>query len=142
MSGSGRFGACRLNAVDAPVRRGLERLVARIRGFVPQKRPVRHAVPGGVHPGHEAAPGGGADGLGIGVRKDHALFAQDLHVRRAVAFVQEGGFGRAVGFPPKGQGGILPAHVVHQEENAVPSRHRAREAAVLEYLMVKMLIII
>ena len=117
--GAGRFGAQRLHAVDAPVRRSFERLVAGIRGLVPQERPVGDAVPGGVHAGDEAAPAGGTDGLRIGVREDHALLAQGLHVGRAVALVQEGGLGRAVRFPPEGQGGILPAHVVHQEKDDV-----------------------
>mgnify|MGYP000817992924 CR=1 FL=1 len=39
-------------------------------------------------------------------------------------------------------GAAVAAGVAAEAENAVPSRHRAREAAVLEYLMVKMLIII
>ena len=117
--GAGRFGAQWLHAVDAPVRRSFERLVAGIRGLVPQERPVGDAVPGGVHAGDEAAPAGGTDGLRIGVREDHALLAQGLHVGRAVALVQEGGLGRAVRFPPEGQGCILPAHVVHQEKDDV-----------------------
>ena len=93
--------------------------MACVRGLVTQERPVRDAVAGGVHAGHEAAPAGGTDRLRVGIREYHALFAQSLHVGRAVALVQESRFGSAVLFPPKGQGCILPAHVVHQKEDDV-----------------------
>ena len=119
MGGSGCPGPCRLDAVDAPVCGSFERLMACVRGLVTQERPVRDAVAGGVHAGHEAAPAGGTDRLRVGVREDHALLAQSLHVGRAVALVQESRFGSAVLFPPKGQGCILPAHVVHQKEDEV-----------------------
>lgn len=159
MGGSGCPGPCRLDAVDAPVCGSLERLMACVRGLVTQERPVRDAVAGGVHAGHEAAPAGGTDRPRVGVREDHALLAQSLHVGRAVALVQESRFGSAVLFPPKGQGCILPAHVVHQKEDdvgafrfcgagcfygrfaeaeqALPSRNGMRKAAIREMFITK-----
>lgn len=158
MGGSGCPGPCRLDAVDAPVCGSFERLMACVRGLVTQERPVRDAVAGGVHAGHEAAPAGGTDRLRVGVREDHALLAQSLHVGRAVALVQESRFGSAVLFPPKGRDvSCQPMSSTRKRmmlgrfgsaardafteaaeaEQALPSRNGMRKAAIREIFITK-----
>ncbi len=77
------------------------------------ERPVGDAVAGGVHPGHQADAGGRADRARVGLRELHAFFRQALDVRRSIAVVE----GRPAHVERLGE--ILPAEVVHEEEQDV-----------------------
>ena len=77
------------------------------------QRPVGDAVAGGVHAREEAAARGRADAAGIGLGEHHALLRQLLHVGRMEEVVVGGALG------PEGKRGVLPPHVVHQEEDYI-----------------------
>ena len=121
-------GAGGLEAVGRPAGRE-EALAVRLKaaGLVDAERPVGHAVAGGVHPAHQRAARGGADGAGVGVGEEHAAPGEALHVGRlaGVAAVQGGDHRLAVPVE-EGHGGVLPAHVVDEEEDDVGAAGGAR----------------
>ena len=123
----------RLQAVRRPARR-VQPLAGRreaVRLVHPQ-RPIRHPMARRVHPAHQRAPRRRAHRARIGIRKDHPLRRQTLHVRRtphvlvrvslvlpvAVTLVQARHHRPAITVI-KGHRGVLPAHVVHHEEDDV-----------------------
>ena len=67
----------------------------------------------GVRPRQEAAAAGGGDGRGVGVSEAHATTRQALHGRGVIASIER----RRIA--PEGHGGILPAHIIHQEEEDI-----------------------
>ena len=77
------------------------------------ERPVGHPMAHGIGPRHHAAPARRADGARIGLREEHALCRQPLHIGRLIPSVQ---FGR---LRPERHRRVLPAHVVHHEEDDV-----------------------
>ena len=108
----------RLEAVEGPVRR-LEIFVVAVRRSVLLPHPAGHAVPRRIHAGHQAHAGRRAEGMGVRIRKRHALRGQLLHVGRAVALVQERLLRVAPVVGPERVGRILPAHVIHQENDDI-----------------------
>ena len=109
--GTWRAGVLR-NAVDVPLRRGDlgMRIVSRT---VAVQRPVRHPVAGGIASRKEAATAGRTDSRCIGLGEHHTLSSQTLHVRSVVATVEVGGS------VPKGDGSVLPSHIVDKKEQNV-----------------------
>ena len=102
------------DAVKVPVGR-LDTLARAVRRAVLSQGPVRHAVPRHVHARQRADPRGGTDRRGIGLRELHPFVGEPLHVRRVIAAVQCGGFRM------ERNGGLLPSHVIHEEEDDVGS---------------------
>ena len=77
--------------------------------------PVGYPVTGGIHTRHEAASRWRGDGARIGLHEFYAFLGQFLHVGRLVAVVQRCHFG------VEGDRGLLPTHVVYEEQNNVGS---------------------
>ena len=100
------------HAVDVPGGKG-DAFVLTIGTFVALERPVRHAVAGGIGARNERAAAGRTDGAGVGLREEHTLGSEALHVGR----MEHAIIGRGV--RPEGNGGVLPAHIVHEEEDDV-----------------------
>ena len=99
-------------AVHVPVRE-IERGMLPVVGGVLAERPVRHPVPGRVEPRQQAHPRGGTDAARVGPGELHPLRGEPLHVGGAVAPVE----GRLL--LVKRHRGVLPPHVVHEEEHDV-----------------------
>ena len=115
------LGARRLKAVGRPTGR-VESLAMRTETalLVHAQRPVRHTVPGGVHPAHQRAPRGGTHRAGVGIGEEHPLLGQPLHVGRArgVTLVQTRAHRLAI-LIIEGHRRVLPPHVVDHEEDDV-----------------------
>ena len=107
----GRVGA-RAEAIDIPLG-SLQCAVGLVGGRVVAQRPVGHAVTCSVRPRQKAAAAGGGDGRSVGVGEAHATTSQALHGRGMVAPVER----RRI--TPEGDGGILPAHIIHEEEEDI-----------------------
>ena len=84
-----------------------------IRLLVLPQRPVRHAMTGRRHAGHQADARGGAHAVGVGRVELGALAAQAFDVGRAVTVVPR----RALA--PERFAEVLPAEVVDEEEDDV-----------------------
>ena len=82
-------------------------------GLVVVECPVGDAMPCGIHAGEEGTARGGGDGTGIGIGEPDAELRHAFHVGRSIALVE----GR--GLLPEGYGGLLPPHVVDEEEDDV-----------------------
>ena len=81
--------------------------------LVAAQRPVGHPMAGSISPRHQRAPAGRTDRGGIGLRKEHPLTGQPLHVGRLVGIVE--------GCPavPESHRRILPSHIIHHKEDDV-----------------------
>ena len=68
---------------------------------------------GGILTGHEADPGRGADGAGIGVGEKKAFFRQSRHVWSPVLPIEFRFHGVEI------DRGVLPTHVIDKEEENI-----------------------
>ena len=81
-------------------------------------RPRGDPMPWSFLPGHQTDPGGGANRVGISVRKETPVSGQLFHVGCAVEVIQ----GDPLGFPVfvvEGDGGVPDSHVIDEKEEEV-----------------------
>ena len=105
-----------LNSLNNPIHVPIgccHQIVFHIGRFVAAQRPVGHAVASRVGSRHERTAAGRTDGRGVGLREQHSLAGQPLHIGCLVGVVQR------CALRPEGHRCVLPSHVVHHKENDV-----------------------
>ena len=102
----------RAQPVHIPLGEGKRRMLAII-GRVFVKRPIGNPVTCRIEPSHQTDACRRTHATSIGLGKLHALVCQTLHVGRSIALIECHRLG------VERHRGVLPAHVVDQEEDNV-----------------------
>ena len=100
------------DSVHVPVGCGND-IIVQIGRLVAAQCPVGHTMAGGIGSRHERTAAWRTDGRSISLREKHAFGGQSLHVRCLIGVVER------CSLVPKGNGCVLPTHVVDHEKDDV-----------------------